>query len=215
MAAPKNPKVRICYIWVISLLLFVFTVSGAIFLVLYMIQPTPNTDSWYLIIGVSLVCFPWFFWFLTILYRFVSRACGFRMMCCGPFGDDHLDVDIPLGGPTINNGGGNGDVVSIPIHNANTAATNSIGGTGIGVDENFVIESGNGNEEGRASGVGVQPGSPKRVHFGGVVVLGEENGGDHGDEENPKPLSSPSSSSSSSPRNSTESEMPLRLFMAS
>ncbi|XP_057550349.1 uncharacterized protein LOC130828398 [Amaranthus tricolor] len=176
-----------------------------------MIQPSPNTASWYLIIGVSLVCFPWFFWFLTILYRIVSRACGFRMICCGPSGDDHLNVDIPLGGPTINNGGNNGGVLSIPIHDANTAATN-----GVGV--NFVIESGNGNEVGRTSGVEVQPGSPKRVHFGGVVVLGEEDGGDHRDEENPKPMSSPSSSSSSSPsppRNSTESEMPLRLFMAS
>ncbi|KMT14064.1 hypothetical protein BVRB_4g078910 [Beta vulgaris subsp. vulgaris] len=214
MAVPENSKLGICYIWLISFILFVFTVSGAIFLLMYMIQPTSPTTSLYPVIGVSLISFPWFFWLLTILYRIVSRACGFRMSCFGSYGADHPDDRVPSGAPAINNGGGGG---GSPVHNASIATTNGIGEVENGV--NGDLENGNRNENGngnRMSAVGSQPGSPRRVHFGGVVILGEDNGVAHENQGNPKPISSPrSSSSSSSSENCNESELPLRFSMAS
>lgn len=132
------------------------------------------------------------------------------MACFGPFGADHPDDVVPSGRPVSNNNGGG---VSAN-HNASVGTSNGIVdgvNSGNGDLENVI-----GNENGnRAPAVRVQPGSPRRVHFGGVVVLGEDDGGAPGDQESPKSLSSSSSSSSSSLRNCNESEMPLKLFMAS
>lgn len=77
-----NPTPR-CYIWVIAIFLFSCILSGGTFLVLYMTQPETPTTSWYPIIGIVLVCLPWFFWLLTVLYRILSRTLGFRMVCWG------------------------------------------------------------------------------------------------------------------------------------
>ncbi|XP_021771878.1 uncharacterized protein LOC110736028 [Chenopodium quinoa] len=209
MAISEDSKAGICYIWVISSLLLIFTVSGAVFLVLYMIQPAYLDTSLYPVIGGSLVCFPWFFWFLTLVYRIVSRACGFRMSCFGSSGADHPDDAVPSGVSARNS---NGDGVS-PIQIVSTGTSNGVvdGGNGSNVD----LENGSGNEnENRASGVVVQPGSPRRVHFGGVVVLGEDDEGAPEIQESPKSLSS-SSSSSSPLTDINESEKPLKLYMAS
>lgn len=183
MSKAENPKVGGCYIWVISFILFIFTFSGAIFLVLYITAPESSTASWYPVIGVSLVCLPWFFWLLTFLYRILSRACGFRMDCFGAAADSDVD-NTPAG-----SGSGGGSECSI-----NVAADDGGGGNG-------------------ASEVARQVGSPRRVHFGGTVVLGEDDVGANRNKEISR--SSSSSSSSTYSRHSDESELPLKLSMAS
>ncbi|XP_057519221.1 uncharacterized protein LOC130799939 [Amaranthus tricolor] len=75
-----NPR---CYIWVIAILLFSCIISGGTFLMLYMILPATPTTSYYPVVGIVLVCLPWFFWVLTMLYRILSRSLGFRMICWG------------------------------------------------------------------------------------------------------------------------------------
>lgn len=204
MPAAENPKVGGCYIWVISLLLFVCTISGAIFLVLYMTEneSTPST-FWYPIVGVSLVCLPWFFWLLTFLYRIISRSFGFRFICFNPFGSGYPDDEIA---PSANGGGSGGGL---------GLGTSVVANTGSGDSGEGKIENGNENGESRDP---TQPGSPRRVHFGGVVILGEENEDENGKRDSPRPSTSSSSSSSSSAptsMQSNESEIPLRLAMAS
>ena len=201
MPAAENPKVGGCYIWVISLLLFVCTISGAIFLVLYMTQnESTSSTSWYPIIGVSLVCLPWFFWLLTFLYRIISRSFGFRFICFNPFGSGHPDDEIA---PPANGSGGGGVGLSASV----------VANTGSG-EGKMDIE--NRDEDGEPR-VPRQPGSPRRVHFGGVLIIGEENEDENEKNESPRPSASSSSSSSSPPTSmqSNESEMPLRLAMAS
>ncbi|TXG60329.1 hypothetical protein EZV62_014902 [Acer yangbiense] len=79
-------------IWLISCFLFVSIAAGGGFLIMYMLLPESSSTSWLPLAGVTLVCLPWLFWFITFFYRIVSRACGFRMV-------------IPGGG----DGGGKGD----------------------------------------------------------------------------------------------------------
>ncbi|KAK9673178.1 hypothetical protein RND81_12G151100 [Saponaria officinalis] len=208
MSAPENPKVGGCYIWVISFLLFVFTVSGAAFLLLYVTQPASATTSRYAIIGVSLVFLPWIFWVLTFFYRVLSRCCGFRMICFRPFGYADNDKNAPAmrSNPIGTN------AVSIPIENDGLAGNQdrNLGNGNENENENL-----NGNENRNRNR---EPTSPRRVHFGGVVILGEdENGNTVENQGSPQALSrssSSASSSSSSSRHSNESETPLRLSMA-
>ncbi|BFG30280.1 hypothetical protein CerSpe_165540 [Prunus speciosa] len=68
------------FICLISCFLFVSVVAGGGCLLMYMILPEPQTRDhyWLPIIGVALVCLPWVFWFLTFVYRFISRRSGSR-----------------------------------------------------------------------------------------------------------------------------------------
>ena len=43
-----------------------------------MILPKPQSTSWLPVAGVTLVCLPWLFWFLTFLYQVISCVCRFR-----------------------------------------------------------------------------------------------------------------------------------------
>ncbi|KAF1876278.1 hypothetical protein Lal_00006909 [Lupinus albus] len=52
---------------------------GGACLVAYMVLPESETASWLPVLGVSLVCLPWAFWFFTFLYRVFSRCCGYRV----------------------------------------------------------------------------------------------------------------------------------------
>lgn len=45
----------------------------------YMVLPHSDTQSWLLAAGITLVCLPWLFWFLTFVYRVISRVCGLRV----------------------------------------------------------------------------------------------------------------------------------------
>ncbi|ONI14304.1 hypothetical protein PRUPE_4G274100 [Prunus persica] len=68
------------FICFISCFLFVSIVAGGGCLLMYMILPEPQTRGryWLPIIGVALVCLPWVFWFLTFVYRLISRRSGSR-----------------------------------------------------------------------------------------------------------------------------------------
>ncbi|KAK9684308.1 hypothetical protein RND81_10G201000 [Saponaria officinalis] len=80
---PEDKPAGTCFVWVIVVFLFVCLLLGGTFLLLYMIQPESETTSWYPTVGISLVCLPWFFWILLVIYRIVSRKFGFRMVCFG------------------------------------------------------------------------------------------------------------------------------------
>lgn len=68
------------FICLISCFLFLSVVAGGGCLLMYMILPEPQTRGrhWLPIIGVALVCLPWVFWFLTFVYRLISRRSGSR-----------------------------------------------------------------------------------------------------------------------------------------
>ncbi|CAL1379753.1 unnamed protein product [Linum trigynum] len=71
------------YIWIISIVLFMAVTLGGSFLIMYLIlPPTPSTE-WLPVAGVSLVCLPWGFWFVTCVYRVLSRTFGFRVVIGG------------------------------------------------------------------------------------------------------------------------------------
>lgn len=46
---------------------------------MYMILPETTATSWLPIVGITLVCLPWFFWLSTFLYRVFSRVFGCRI----------------------------------------------------------------------------------------------------------------------------------------
>ncbi|GMG99823.1 hypothetical protein Nepgr_001663 [Nepenthes gracilis] len=166
-----NQRVASCYIWLISCVLFICIVVGGAFLFLYLFRPEFESPSWYPTAGIILVGLPWLFWFLTCLYRILSRTFGFRMVCWGM------------------NYGGSQD---------RGASTGVDGFSGSGGDGGSVV-----NEAARVDSP--QNGdSARRVHFGGAVVVNEEEG-----------RASEGNKSSSTSSNSREIEMPLKLSMAS
>lgn len=73
-----DPRAGRAFIWVISWFLFLTIAGGGGCLVMYMILPETTTTSWLPVVGITLVCLPWFFWLSTFLYRIFSRVFGFR-----------------------------------------------------------------------------------------------------------------------------------------
>ncbi|KAE9601336.1 hypothetical protein Lal_00023919 [Lupinus albus] len=86
----SNPSSGRAFIWLITCLLFISIIAGGACLVAYMVLPESEIASWLPVLGVSLVCLPWAFWFLTFLYRFFSRCCGFRIGGVGNGGSVNL-----------------------------------------------------------------------------------------------------------------------------
>lgn len=76
-------KAGSCYVWVITTVLFICVAAGGTLLAIYVINPNSSSVAAYPAIGISLICLPWLFWFVTILYRFLSRKLGFHMVFCG------------------------------------------------------------------------------------------------------------------------------------
>ncbi|KAK2656289.1 hypothetical protein Ddye_009341 [Dipteronia dyeriana] len=111
-------------IWLISCFLFVSIAAGGGFLTMYMILPESPSTSWLPLAGVTLVCLPWLFWFLTFFYRVVSRACGFRMVIPGGGGGGGGKGDTNVGG-----GGDHG--VTSDDDDDDHKATNTGGGQGM------------------------------------------------------------------------------------
>ncbi|GAB4855699.1 hypothetical protein Ancab_024341 [Ancistrocladus abbreviatus] len=177
-----DQKAGNCYIWVISGFLFLCIVAGGTFLALYMTELHSPSNQWYPFAGVSLVCLPWFFWFLTFFYRVISRACGFHMACWGAsFGDPGGSVGgASLGrGVSIGGGGGGGGRVGGAIDgNGTQSETVAVGA----------------RDDSTHSGDGT-----RRVHFGGAMVVGEQEGNE----------------SSARTSHSGDSELPLKQSMAS
>ncbi|KAL2934410.1 Stress response protein NST1 [Bienertia sinuspersici] len=142
-----------CYIWVIAIFLFSCILSGGTFLVLYMVsQPETPTTSWYPIIGIVLVCLPWFFWVLTVLYRILSRTLGFRMVCWG-------QGVFPL------NSTRRGDAAPADANNGDGSA----------------LEDGNTNDNNinNAAATAMGSSNSKQVHFGDSVAPGGSSKASH------------------------------------
>lgn len=74
------------YVWVITSFLCFSLVAGGICLLIYLFYPPSETTHWLPILGVILVGLPWFFWFLTCMYRICSRVCGISIGIGGPGG---------------------------------------------------------------------------------------------------------------------------------
>ncbi|CAL0324386.1 unnamed protein product [Lupinus luteus] len=56
-------------IYLIYVFFFASIIGGGVFLSLYLVQPHDSqSTTWYVIIGMTLVSIPWFFWFLLYLY---------------------------------------------------------------------------------------------------------------------------------------------------
>ncbi|KAJ0098279.1 hypothetical protein Patl1_28004 [Pistacia atlantica] len=76
----RDPHSGYAFVWLVSFTLFLFLAAGGGCLVMYMILPESQSSSWLAITGVTLVCLPWLFWFVTCMYRIISRVLGFRMV---------------------------------------------------------------------------------------------------------------------------------------
>nr|XP_004508631.1 uncharacterized protein LOC101500383 [Cicer arietinum] len=103
------------FIWLVTFFLFLSLLLGGVCLVAYMIIPESETASWLPIVGVSLVCLPWAFWFFTCLYRIFSRCFGFRV---------RMGMSNGGGG----GGGGNWGATNPPKNADVEVATSSRGG---------------------------------------------------------------------------------------
>ncbi|OIW18155.1 hypothetical protein TanjilG_31275 [Lupinus angustifolius] len=95
----SDPSSGRTFIWLITCLLFISIIAGGACLAAYTVLPESETASWLPVLGVTLVCLPWAFWFFTFLYRVFSRCCGYR-------------VRVGVGGG--GGGGGNGGSVNAP-----------------------------------------------------------------------------------------------------
>ncbi|RYR66216.1 uncharacterized protein LOC107480170 [Arachis duranensis] len=82
MPGDSDPDSGRAFIWLITCILFISILAGGGCLLAYIVLPESQTSPLIPILGVTLVCLPWAFWFLTCLYRIFSR------WCCG-------DRDVP------------------------------------------------------------------------------------------------------------------------
>ncbi|KAK4774746.1 hypothetical protein SAY86_009681 [Trapa natans] len=184
-----DPRAGRVFVWLISSIIMLSLAAGGVFLVVYMTQPDDYTASaWPLYAGMSLVCLPWFFWFILIMYRCISRSLGFRIVCGDCCGGDEAE-------------GSNMTGAGVCSATMNRAESMTDGPT---LNQNDDGDSG--NEEGR------------HVRFGAAIVMSDGSGGNNGDPRSITPRSSSSSSSSNdnnSSFKSHESEIPLASAMAS
>lgn len=90
-----DPSSGRLFVWLTSCFLFISITAGGSCLLMYILLPQDPSRTWLPIAGVTLVCLPWLFWFITCFYRVISRACGFR-------------VAIGFGNANDGGGGGNG-----------------------------------------------------------------------------------------------------------
>ncbi|RVW29505.1 hypothetical protein CK203_077379 [Vitis vinifera] len=152
--------------------------------------PQTQSTSWLPVAGVLLVCLPWLFWLLTILYRLISRTCGFRM------GGSYGGNGVRGGGGSVSGASGGGGVGSVKNAAADEASETVAASSPVNSPER--------------SGA-------RRVHFGAAVVVGEQDGQGELEKKNENQIRSLSSSNSSNDIsiNSHESEIPLALSMVS
>ncbi|TYH00793.1 hypothetical protein ES288_A09G006500v1 [Gossypium darwinii] len=108
------------YIWTISGILFLCVTIGGGCLLVYITSPQSQSSQSLPIVGLVLVCMPWIFWILTILYRITSRAFGFRMVTGNLYGD------LDSGGGAAGSGSNDIDVNAkdAPIAPSNDEAKN-------------------------------------------------------------------------------------------
>ena len=182
-----DPRAGSLFICVTTFVLLLAIVGGGICLILYISLPQTEAPSWLPVSGVFLVCLPWLFWLVTILYRLISRTCGFRI------------------GGYVGNGarGGGGSVAG---------TSNGGGGGGAASVQNAATDRA--SEAAATTSPATSPGGSRRVHFGAAVVVGEQDGQDSVQKKENQ-MSSSNSSNDISINSSNESEIPLALSMAS
>lgn len=110
----NDPGAGRAFVWLVACLLFVCVAAGGGCLVMYVVLPDSDTSSWLPLAGVTLVCLPWLFWFLTFLYRIISRVCGFRVGIGGNTGaansaNNNVNVGSDDDDDDENTCGGGGD----------------------------------------------------------------------------------------------------------
>ncbi|XP_022774071.1 uncharacterized protein LOC111316360 [Durio zibethinus] len=82
-----DPKAGRTCIWAISCILFICIAAGGGCLLAYMTVPESQSSNLLPFLGFTLVCMPWIFWILTLVYRIMSRAFGFRMVIGSLYGN--------------------------------------------------------------------------------------------------------------------------------
>ncbi|XVE83379.1 hypothetical protein DITRI_Ditri16bG0084200 [Diplodiscus trichospermus] len=87
-----DPKASCAYIWTISCILFICIVAGGGCLLAYITAPESQSSILLPALGFTLVCMPWIFWILTMVYRITSRAFGFRMVISGLYGNGSVST---------------------------------------------------------------------------------------------------------------------------
>ncbi|GMJ03843.1 hypothetical protein like AT4G30770 [Hibiscus trionum] len=95
------------FLWTISCILFICVTIGAGCLLVYIISPASQSSNLLPILGFILVCMPWIFWIVTIIYRITSRAFGFRMVAGNLYGNSSSSTKNPGDGSA----GGGGTTV--------------------------------------------------------------------------------------------------------
>ncbi|XVF58820.1 hypothetical protein PTKIN_Ptkin07bG0096900 [Pterospermum kingtungense] len=84
---PRTGRACIC---IISSILFLCIVAGGGCFLAYMTLPDSQTTILLPVLGFTLVCMPWIFWIVTVVYRIMSRAFGFRMVIGGLYGNNSI-----------------------------------------------------------------------------------------------------------------------------
>ncbi|KAK7318422.1 hypothetical protein RJT34_03122 [Clitoria ternatea] len=118
----SDPSSGRTFIWIITTLLFISIIAGGACLVAFLVLPESETESsWIPEVGVTLVCLPWAFWFLTFVYRILSRCFGYRIGFIG--GGATGDVEIAS---QAKGGGDLNRASSVASHESEMALTNSM-----------------------------------------------------------------------------------------
>lgn len=76
VADPTSGRI---FIWITACFLFICVIAGGVCLAAYMILPESQVPYWTPELGITLVCLPWAFWFLTCIYQIFSRCFGCRL----------------------------------------------------------------------------------------------------------------------------------------
>ncbi|KAK8710057.1 hypothetical protein V6N13_145400 [Hibiscus sabdariffa] len=90
------------YIWTINCILFICVAVGGGCLLVYMTSAESQSSNLLPVLGFVLVCMPWLFWIITIVYWITSRAFGFRMVTGNLYGIGNGDATTK--GSTGNDG---------------------------------------------------------------------------------------------------------------
>ena len=90
-----DPTAGHTYIWTISCILFICIAAGGGCLLAYISVPESQSSNLLPVLGFTLVCLPWIFWIVTIVYRITSRAFGFRMVIGSLYGNGSVAAKGP------------------------------------------------------------------------------------------------------------------------
>ncbi|XP_010269116.1 PREDICTED: uncharacterized protein LOC104605878 [Nelumbo nucifera] len=198
MSVP-DPRIGNICIWLISCFFLATITAGGVFLLLYIFFPETESTAWFPVAGMVLVSVPWLFWFLTLVYRCISRDSIRGVAAVGP------------AAARCSTGGGGGGWRG---GGANVAGVQTIDMGGV---------ASSAGPESPTHAAESPDNRVRRVRFGAAVVVGElddnmsqEKDDDDDDEENHQASVSIGSSveyDNLSSSDSRECELPLTLSM--